>query len=178
MFVLKGPLLHGFIYMLVIIVLSILMMFSLFSSVTFVDIILVVIGLGIGLFAAYVMFHQFSQERAIQFFPGENLILESRGPRSYVVIQYLGNVAFKEEYVKADIYLTNLGTMAEIPGTAKPVLFIPHDTVIEYQPHDSGIIMHYLDHNNQLCEARIYVEDRNAWMNALFSMYAGSPRKI
>lgn len=178
MFVLRGALLQGFIYMLVIIVFSIILMISLFSSITFVDIILVILGLGMGLFAAYILFHQFNQERSIHFFPGENMILKSTGPKSYVVIKNLGEHVFQEEHIKADIYLTNLGIIAEIPDTAKPLLFIPHDTVIEYQPHESGIIMHYLDHNNQLCESMIYVEDRNAWLNTLYSMYSGATRNI
>jgi len=176
----KGVPLKVVSYLTAVIVLSILFLLSYFSYATFFDIILLIIGLGLGAFASYILFHSFTQERTIKFFPGEQLILKSSGPGSYVVMKHVDEKAYPPEPLKSDLYLTNMGIIAEAPDTGRSILFIPHDKVLDYAPYETGILIHYLGLNNQFSEARIYIEDRSAWINAIYALYAraGGDRQI
>jgi hypothetical protein len=79
---------------------------------------------------------------------------------------------FEYDPVKVDLYLTNLGIIGEIPDTGKLSFYISHDSILEYSPHEAGILIGYLDANSQFSESIIFVEDRNAWINSMYELHA------
>jgi len=174
----RGVLIEGIIYILVVVAICFVLLISYFSSLTFINVLLLIIGTVLGVVASYSLMHSFEHEKTIKFFPGEELILKSSGNGSYVLFKHIGDKVFEYDPMKADIYLTNMGIIAEIPESGQMMLYIPHDRVIEYVTYEAGILVRYLDTANQFAESVIYVEDRSAWINSMQTMYATLSKKL
>ena len=158
--------------MLFVFILCAVLLLYYFSSLTFFSVMVLIVGVVLGVFASYILFHSFTQEKTIKFFPGESLILKSSGPGSYVTIKHIGDKTFEDDPLKADLYLTTMGIIAERPDSGTAILYIPHDRVLEYTSYESGIMIRYMDVNYQFSESIIFVDNRNGWINAMGSLYS------
>jgi hypothetical protein len=131
------------------------------------DVITVVIGVAGGVIAAYFLNFRLSQEKKLEFHEGEEVILQSTDTKSHVVILSIGDEDFPFEPIKANIYLTNIGILAEPPDSGEVVVYVPLDKITEFAPHQNGIRIRYVDVNIQFAEVLLYVDDRDTWIQTL-----------
>jgi hypothetical protein len=83
------------------------------------------------------------------------------------VVSSIGDEDFPFEPHRANIYLTNIGLLAESPGVGEAIVYVPLDKITEFAPYQNGIRIRYVDINIQFAEVVVYVEDRNAWIQTL-----------
>ena len=131
------------------------------------DVVTVLIGIAGGVIAAYFIHQSLEQERTLEFLGGEEVMLESKGHKSYVNILSIGDQDFPSEPISANIYLTNIGILCEPPGAGESDVYIPLDKITEFAPHQNGIRIRYIDVNIQFVEVLLYVDDRNKWIQTL-----------
>jgi len=137
------------------------------------DVALELVGIIAGIGAVFVIYKNIDQEKNIQFFQGEKVILESKTPKTYAMLAALGDVDLPPEPIRANIYLTNMGVLAERPGTGEAAIFIPLDRITDFGPEQAGIRIRYVDVRYPFAEALIFVDDRNRWMQELFDVING-----
>jgi hypothetical protein len=125
------------------------------------------IGITGGLFGAYFINKSLDQEKNVQFFQGEQIILESKTPKTYAAISALGDQEVPLEAIKANIYLTNLGVLAERQGSGEATLFVPLDLMTDIAPYHQGLRIRAQDPRNQSIEVILYIEDRERWIREI-----------
>jgi hypothetical protein len=133
------------------------------------DAITVLTGVAGGAVAAYFIYKSLEQEKALEFHGEEEVILESKSSKSYVVVVSIGEQDFPFEPLRVNIYLTNIGILCEPPGSGESEVFIPLDKITEFAPHQNGIRVRYVDINIQYAEVLLYVDDKNRWIQTLAS---------
>jgi hypothetical protein len=138
------------------------------------DVIMEAAGIAGGALAVYLMYTKMGQEKNLQFFDGEEIILKSSGDKTYLVITSVGDTDIPLEPIKATIYMTTLGIIAERPDAGEASVFIPIDGIKEYAAYQRGIRIRYVDPRYSFAEAMLYVEDRNAWMQKLNDAFRGN----
>ena len=131
------------------------------------DVIVEGVGIVLGLVAVLAIYESLEQERNIQFFEGENVILKSDTAKTYAVVATIGDHSVPLSPFKATIYLTNLGVLAEPTGSGEAAIFMPIDRITEFVPFREGIRVRYVDVKHMFVEVVIFVEDRGMWMQAL-----------
>lgn len=135
-----------------------------------IDAIAVGLGLAGGAVTAYFIYHSLEQERNIGFMDGEEVILRSMGPKTHVVLLSIGEQDYPFEPVRASIYLTNIGILAEAQGSGETTVYIPFDKMTEFGPDQNGIRIRYVNINAVFAEALIFVEDRDDWIQTMAKM--------
>jgi hypothetical protein len=134
-------------------------------------------GIAGGILVVYFMYVKIGQEKTLQFFDGEEMLLKSTGNKTYLVITSVGDRDIPLEPIRANLYLTTLGITAERPDAGEAAVFIPLDGMKEYAAYQRGIRIRYVDPRYSWAEAMIYVDDRDAWMLKLNEIFrAGLPR--
>jgi hypothetical protein len=143
------------------------------SSVGF-DVIMEAAGIALGILAVYFMYIKMGQEKSLQFFDGEDVLLKSSGEKTYLVIPSVGDADIPLEPIKANLYLTNLGIIAEKHDAGEATVFISLDGVKEYAAYQRGIRIRYVDPRYSFAEAMLYVDDRDAWIQKLNEIFRSS----
>jgi len=131
------------------------------------DVIMSVVGVVAGVVVVYFIYRSLEQEKSLQFFEGEKVILTSTSPRTYAVITALGDKDISLQPIRANVYLTNMGIIAERPGTGEAALFIALDMINDFGPDGKGIRIRYADPQHPFAEAMIFVEERDRWLQTL-----------
>jgi hypothetical protein len=128
-----------------------------------------VMGLSVigGIAGAHFIYRSLEQEKRIQFFEGEQVLLESKSPSTYVVVVSLGDQDVPLEPFSANVYLTNLGILAERRNMGEMGLFIPLDMITNYAPHKNGIRIRTQDPRHGYMEALVFVDERDRWMSGI-----------
>jgi hypothetical protein len=139
------------------------------SSLT-LNLVMEFIGIIAGAVSVYYIYQSLGQEKNIQFFEGERLLLKSTTPNTYVVVTSLGDKDVPLNPIKSNIYLTNIGIIAEPPGTGEYAVYIPLDMITDYSMKQNGIRIRYHDTYHRFIEAMIFVDDKDAWIRSLSSM--------
>jgi len=130
-------------------------------------------GILLGLLAAYVMYHTFSEQKVLTLPLGEDIILRSKGyAKTYFAFQIEGGKKVNLPPVPATLYLTNLGIMGEIPNTGECALYIPHYGIRNFNVVErfSGTFLrvNFIDINSLESEVVLYLgEDSNLWFQKL-----------
>ncbi|MFH1055258.1 MAG: hypothetical protein V1744_04090 [Candidatus Altiarchaeota archaeon] len=150
-----------------------LYLYSIGSSAT-LDMFMVAAGVGLGLASSYVIYHSISNERQVDFFEGEKVILRSTDPKSYVVLTSANDQEAPLKPVKSTIYLTNLGLLFEPPDSGRVIVFIALDTITEVAPYKNAIRIRYMDPVLSSAEVLIYVDNRDAWVQTIQGMLSGN----
>ncbi|MFH0862954.1 MAG: hypothetical protein V1875_08000 [Candidatus Altiarchaeota archaeon] len=132
-----------------------------------VQLITMAVGVFGGLIGVYFLNRSFDQEKNLQFFEGEKIILESKTPGTYAVVAKLSDRDIPFEPIRSNIYLTNLGILAERQGTGEAALFIPLDMITDVSPSREGIRVGAVDPRNQNMEVVLYLENRDAWLREI-----------
>ena len=136
------------------------------SSVS-VQLIAIVFGVFGGLIAVHFLNRSLDQEKNVQFFEGENIILESKTPGTYAVVVRLGERDVPLEPIQCNTYLTSLGILAERQGTGEAALFIPLDMITDISPSREGIRVRAADPRYQNIEAAFYLQNRDVWLREI-----------
>jgi hypothetical protein len=126
------------------------------------------VGIALGIASVLFIYRQIDQEKSLQFFEGESVILKSESGKSFAMLTAIGDQDLPLEPIRANIYMTNLGILAEKPGTGEATLFIPVDRITDFSPHQQGIRIRFADVGHPYAEAMIFVDDRNAWMQKMW----------
>jgi hypothetical protein len=124
-------------------------------------------GVAGGVVAGYFIYLSLSQEKNIQFFEGERLILRDATGRAYVVLSAVGDKDVPFQPIRSTMYLTNLGIVAEAFGSGEVAAFVPLDMITEFSHYQGGIRVRYRDPKHAFLEVFLYVEDKTAWLQAL-----------
>jgi hypothetical protein len=126
----------------------------------------IIIGTCAGIVASYVMYQSFLQrDRHITFAPDEEVILKRKFPNKSVIIhQIIGHGDSPHSSpAEVNLYLTNMGIVAEPPGSGEPVLYIPFRYIQELQTINRMLLKYvrvrYIDIYGMADEVLLYVGD-------------------
>jgi|GEM_PF-6786314 len=132
-----------------------------------IDLLLFAVAIISAFIGAYFIYIHIDQERNIQFFEGEDVVLTSTSDNNYADPLSFGDQDIPLEPIKANIYLTNVGILAERKGSGEAAVFIPHDMIREYSPYQNGIRIRYVDENMIFNEVLIIVDHREIWLQTM-----------
>ncbi|MDD5111141.1 MAG: hypothetical protein PHG85_01190 [Candidatus Altiarchaeota archaeon] len=138
-------------------------------------------GTSIGIVASYLMYKSyFQREKEMGFAPEEQVILRRKYPeKSLIIPQVIGKIGVQEDTpMEVNLYLTNIGIVAEQPGAGEPVLYIPFNDIHEMKTIRRMLLkyiqMRYTDINNRMAEILLYVgNDTETWARHIGSMLVG-----
>jgi hypothetical protein len=148
----------------------------LFGGVLGLDVIAVVVGIAGGLISVVALYGYFNQEKTLYFPEDEKVLLKSSGGGTHVVFVNIGEQYFPLNPIRADLYLTNIGVLAEPPGSGESILYIPHHRITDLVPYmENGLKVRYFDVNDQFSEVVLYLENRDRWHNKHLSILGRSP---
>lgn len=147
------------------------------SSTSGIEFMLSILAISSAAFGFFFLFKTFDQEKKIQFYDNENVLLTSTGDNNYVVLKSVGDRDVPLAPVSANIYLTNIGILCEKKGHGEAILYIPLDSVVNFSMHSNGLLFRYYVTNSQINEAVIFVDDKDEWINVLSSMVTHAPRE-
>ncbi len=133
------------------------------------DTVLVVLSFTIAIVVSYFMLKSFGQERHIQFFDGEEVILSSTSSGTYAQLMSVGDSDVHEAPLHSNIYLTNFGIVVEPKNTGDIMMFVPYDMIRHFRPHLNGILVRSIDIKGQFNETLFIVDDRQSWLEAIAS---------
>jgi len=142
---------------------------------------LILLGTAAGVFAAYIMYQSFfEREQQMSFAPFEDVILQRKQPdRSLIIPQIIGS-GDDTRYSPSEVnlYLTNIGIVAEQPGLGEPILYIPYIDIQEMQTINKMLLKYirirYTDHTGILSEVLLYVgKDTDVWAQNIGHMMVG-----
>ncbi|MFH1402810.1 MAG: hypothetical protein ABIH11_00900 [Candidatus Altiarchaeota archaeon] len=137
-----------------------------FGSALDMGVIALIVGAFAGVLSIFGLYNYFNQEKKLYFPEQEKVLLTSSGNSSYVVFVSIGEQDFPLNPIRSDIYLTNIGVLAEPPSSGESILYIPHYRITELVPYrDNGITLRYFDVNDQFAEVILYLQDRNQWVD-------------
>ena len=124
-----------------------------------------------------IYYHSFQKEEHMSLYPGEEVILQRKYPnKSLVIPQDIDAInKMKESPIEVNLYLTNLGVMAEPPGTGEPILHIAINSIQEMQTINRVLIKYirvrYIDIDNRVSEVLLYLgEDTDRWAERIGKM--------
>ena len=147
-------------------ILGFLAIIYLFGSVMGLSTIAVLLGT-VGLY------YNYNQERSLFLPEGEEIIFKSTG-NSHLLFVSIGEQDFPMRPVRVDLYLTNIGVLAEPPNSGETILYVPHYRISEFIPYkDNGLRIRYFDINDQFAEVQIFLKDRDAWADKHLKILAG-----
>jgi hypothetical protein len=143
--------------------------------------IFLVVGVSVGVCVSYFIYNSFfEREREMTFEPDEQVILQRKYPdKSVIIPQIIGHGdAAAMSPNEVNLYLTNMGIVAETPGSGEPVLYIPFGDIQEMQTINRLLLKYirirYIDHNNLLAEVLLYVgKDTDRWAESIGRMIVG-----
>lgn len=137
------------------------------QGVMSLDLMLMLSVFAVSIPVTYVMVKSLEFERNIQFYDGEEVILESKSSGTFVAILSMGDQDVPLEPIHCNTYLTTMGISAEPKGSGEIALFIPRDTIRDFGAHRKGIAVRFMDINGMFKEALLMVDNRNAWLSEL-----------
>jgi len=158
-------------YFLILAVAIFILIISLLGSSYSVDFIMVAVGVAAGLISSYYLYRSMSQEKNIQLYEGETLILKSETPNTYFIMISIGDRDVPAEPIRSVIHLTSLGILAEPPGSGEVALFIPLDRIKDFRVQGSGLQVRYLDINNTFTEVSFFVDKLDVWVQTLANIF-------
>ena len=130
-------------------------------------------GLLFGLFVAYVMYHNFSEQKILTLPLGEDILLRPRGyVKTYFAFQINSGEKVNLPPVPATLYLTNLGIIGEIPNTGECSLYIPHYNIRNFSVIEKisgkSVRVNFIDVHSMESEVILYLgEDSDLWFQKL-----------
>ncbi len=133
-------------------------------------------GVAGGSVMGYYIYKSLGQEKSLEFAEGEEVIMSSTSPGSYAVLLSVSDQDFPFDPVKANIYFTNLGIIAEPKGSGEVGIYVPLEQVTEFSAQDNGVRIRYLDVNLHTAEVLFYVENRDLWLQTLADTLNAKPR--
>ncbi len=154
-------------YMVIAALVGVVVVFYFLGSSSTMDVLLEVLGVAAGVVTVNFLWRSLNQERVLSFFDGEEVRLKSEGARTYIVMASVGDKDVALQPLKATLYLTSLGVVAEKPGSGESVMFIPLDRISDFGAKQGGINVRFIDVKHQYCEALLFVEDRDSWMDGI-----------
>jgi len=154
-------------YMVVAALVAVVIVFYFLGSSSTIDVLMEVIGVAAGVVTVHFLWRSLNQERVLAFFDGEEVRLKSEGRRTYVVVTSVGDKDVSLQPLNATLYLTNIGVVAEKPGSGEVILFIPLDRISDFGPNQGGIKVRFVDARHQYSEALLFVDDRDAWVDGM-----------
>ncbi len=158
-------------YALILVVLAFVIFYSTLSASGFnIDILLVGIAVLAGLASTYFIYHSLQQEKKMQFFPEEQLIIASTSERTFATLLRVGDRTFPLDPIHANIYLTNIGISCEPKGSGEVAIFIPLDLISDFGLYQAGIMIRYADPQSPVNETYLLVDDKEHWMQTLYSI--------
>ena len=131
------------------------------------DIAMLLIAIISALAGAFFMFRTIDQERNVQFYEGEQILLSSTSSTTYACQLSIGDQDLSLEPMNANIYLTNLGILVERKGTGEAAVFIPIDMIREYISFQNGVKVRFTEPNMMFNEILLIVDNTNIWMDTL-----------
>lgn len=139
-----------------------------------IDFILIMSGITLGVFAAYILYHNLSNERVLEFDENEEVLIETRdkGNTFIQILDDIGDFIGKESPINVNMYLTNRGILAEPPGTGQAVFFAPFYSIrsfnLERKFLSKYIRLNYVDINGEVAEALLFIgDDTDKWVEKL-----------
>jgi len=131
----------------------------------------IIIGTCIGIVGSYVMYQSFVQrDRSMTFAPDEEVILQRRYPHKSVIIpQIIGHGDSPHNSpTNVNLYLTNIGVVAEPPGSGEPILYIAFSDMQEMQTVNRMLLKYirvrYIDIYGMAVEVLLYVgNETDVW---------------
>ena len=143
---------------------------------------LVLLGIVIAIVISYSMYYSFTQsEKNIIFGPDERLILQRKSPEKSTIIPQLPDGGFSPDLppVEVNLYLTNIGILAENPpGSGQSILFVPHDRIMQMQVvtkmFAKFVRVQYLDETGNVTEVLLHVgKDAEKWASKIGRILTG-----
>lgn len=125
--------------------------------------------------ASYFMLKYLDQERNLQLFDGETVLLTSNSPATYAVIMSVGDQDTHLSPIRSNIFLTNFGIVVEpknMPGEI--ALFVPYDMIRQSRRHQNGLVVRYMDVKGMFIEALFIVDGRQMWLDKIAAMTSGN----
>jgi hypothetical protein len=133
------------------------------------DFILLAVGIIGGLFISYIMYHSFNIQHEVFLTEGEEIVLDSSGSKSYVMLRRVGEDT-PQTVVSVDLYLTNLGILAEDRVRHELVIYIPLDRIVKADIEGKGFKIDFFDeYSGQLSQVLLNVgRGFDQWASALY----------
>jgi len=149
-----------------------LVAFYLYAGPTmYLDWIFLLMGVLAAIVSVYLLTQRMGQERKMQFYDGEQVLLTSHDSRSFALVTSIGENNVNQTPINATIYLTNMGIIAEPPGTGEIALFIPLDTIHDFTGSQNGIRVRFTDVKHGYTEVLLYVDNRDQWLTTLNGIF-------
>jgi hypothetical protein len=138
-----------------------------FEYLSAFDTLMIFLGTVVGLASAYHLLHSFGQDRRMQFYEGEQVILTSSSTSTHAIITHVGDAEINLSPLRGTIYLTTLGIVVEPPDTGFVGMFIPLDQIQNFTRQNNGLLIRYYDLNRGITDSVLYVDNIQDWMLAL-----------
>ncbi|MBU0762398.1 MAG: hypothetical protein KKD39_05180 [Candidatus Altiarchaeota archaeon] len=136
--------------------------------------IMLVLSFVLAFVVSYFMLKSFGQERHVQFYAGEEIILKSISDKTYAALVSMGDQDVNIVPVHSNIYLTNMGLVVEPKGSGEIALFVPRDMIRDFRPHQNGISVRYIDIKGVYTEVLLIVDDRQAFLEEIVKLTTGN----
>ena len=129
------------------------------------DFMLVAIGVGGGLVISYLLFHSFNQQNHVILAEGEEVLIDSSGCGAHIMVRRIGEEN-PQSVLEADLYLTNIGIIAQDPRMHELILYIPLDTIAKADLEGKGIKINYFDeYHNEVAQIVLMVgKSHDEWV--------------
>lgn len=130
---------------------------------TIINAMLILLGVLVGVFVSYHMLAMVSEERQLEFYPQEKVILEANEKGKVYVVPQTPDGDFSPDMpgMEVSMYLLNTGILAVPPDSGEAVLFIPLPRIIQFTTEEKffskHLRVHYIDMADQANEVLLFL---------------------